>query len=428
MNSLCIQALLSLFVGVLFILLGLFGKAFGVLNEFYFNAMALHAFNVIVAWPYFYQIAWLRKKLDGNTESKVLDLGLFFSWLSVNFSFIFTKDVLPTKYIMLPWSDMTGVSLFFFFGILVCSLWPIVRRPLKEKKIRLEWLVALILLICSFYGLYFSAHMLLIQNFPVTNQYISDLFWLGPAHLSLQAMTITVYLIWAERFAGDILSNRLRYAFYLYPLFVLGGAVASVSFVIAEDPERIPWNNNYVWLPAAASLLIVPWLLRQLFNRRKMSQFWMIHFFDILPLFSFVVLGGLSGIGFLIYPNLLRSSLGTLAMPGHFHPLVAAGATLVFCNSMKDFFKSPSSLGESLKCVWNKVEKYSLTGFFWGVLILATGMVWGGKVGWVRRSPVFIQANLFGPLGLLLLGASLGFLGLSVFLYSLYVRRRNVSV
>jgi hypothetical protein len=215
--------------------------------------------------------------------------------------------------------------------------------------------------------------------FEVWSQHL----WLPLGHFSMQAVTMTLFVLWSSRFLKkeDWLYRTRLVLFMGYPVFVFLGYLNLFPELFKVN-EVGHWDDHYVWIPAISSLLLTVFFVVSIFRFFKRENL-----LFLLSFLMFSVVGGLTGIK--IATDLLFKTqvLGTLFMPGHFHPLLLGGFTLsMIIYSLDDIL--------SLKADVQKFSRFFLWCLLLAVLSFSLFLMYLGLDRSLRRHPVLIDISL----------------------------------
>jgi heme/copper-type cytochrome/quinol oxidase subunit 1 len=165
-----------------------------------------------------------------------------------------------------------------------------------------------------------------------------------------------------------------------FPVFVFLGYLNLFPELLKAN-EVGHWDDHYVWIPAISSLgltLIFIFAILRFFKN--------INIFFLSSFLMFSVVGGLTGLK--IVTDLLFKTrvLGTLFMPGHFHPLLLGGFTF----SVIVYLLNEN---QDLKTKVQKISRMFLWGLFVGVLSFSSFLMYLGFDRSLRRHPVLVDVR-----------------------------------
>lgn len=403
-----LQLISPLALGILFAGLAAIFRYFGVPGESYQKLIAAHAFNVIVIWPLWFGISyWSRVEQTTRLSIKLLNPVLLIALVVTNLSFFFSPILYNTKYLILFGGDVSILVLLLFLLLNLIRLgfaWP-GSAPI------FKWFIVSQAL-CFFHTISFGIAAYLNPNL-LSDQTYNEQFWLGSAHLVIQSMTVLIYTVWIRVWKIKLPA----FAKFYYLPFFLFQIWACLSSLLPTPASRSPWlpyDNSLILIPAISSILLMPIFASGFYQFARTQTLQSLLPFA-LNILSYTCFGAMTGFFIYLLPLYRSITLNSLLMPGHFHPLVASGATLTFLLS----FKVESQ-------TLQRRTRWLLTGFATGVLCLAGGMSLAGWLLWPRR--IAYTNELFRwPGTLMALGAGLACLTIFPFLFYLFKNSTWIS-
>ena len=398
------SALFALIMGVMAISVTLFCRVAGGQDylDLYYWSLSAHGLSMLVLWvpsivAYFY-INQNTEILENKKMTSFLFFGLslfVFSQFGIFISYFFLQATRLTPFILTPNSRVSAFFLLlntFSQVIIFSTLSFAFVELLKNTKVKNKRFV---LYVGAFTTLTMAinatfSHVFLQRGF-LSDEWSQHL-WLPLGHFSMQAVTMTLFALWSTHFFENqewLYRTRL-FLFIGYPVFVFLGYLNLFPELLKTN-EVGHWDDHYVWIPAISSLFLTLLFIFSIFRFFKKENL-----FYLISFLMFSVVGGLTGLE--IATDLLFKTrvLGTLFMPGHFHPLLLGGFTF----SMLVYLLSNI---QALKAQAHKFSRFFLWSLFLGVLSFSSFLMYLGLDRSLRRHPVLADVR-FHNLSWVLLG------------------------
>lgn len=360
--------------------------------DLYYWSLSAHGLSMLVLWvpsivAYFY-INQNKEVLENKKITSFLFFGLIlfiFSQVGIFVSYFFLQATRLTPFILTPNSRVSTFFLLlntFSQVIIFSTLSFALVKPLKntkDKNKRFVLYVGAFVTLSMAINATFS-HIFLQRGFLADEW--SQHLWLPLGHFSMQAVTMTLFVLWSSQFLKNqewLYRTRL-FLFMGYPSFVLLGYLNLFPELLKANQVG-HWDDHYVWIPAISSLFLTLLFIFSIFRFFKKENL-----FYLISFLMFSVVGGLTG--FKIATDLLFKTrvLGTLFMPGHFHPLLLGGFTF----SMLVYLLSNI---QDLKVQVHKFSRLFLWSFFLSILSFSSFLMYLGLDRSLRRHPILVDVR-----------------------------------
>jgi hypothetical protein len=358
----------------------------------YYWSLSGHGFSMLVLWVpsivLYFLVIENKNILNNKNYRFVFFLGLilfFISQLFILVAYLFPKETQLSRFILTPSSRLmigfflvnsfSQVILFFSLSFSLASL----LKAEKEKKIRMSLYLGVFVSITFALSAGFS-NVFLQRGFWQDEW--SDHLWLPLGHFSMQAITMILFHLWSLRFVKDQEQfYKTRIFLYLaYPVFVFLGYIHLLPELFKVNAIGY-WDDHYVWIPAISSMFFTVYLSYNAFRFFKKENI-----FYVLSFLIFSIVGGLTGLKIVTDTLFKTLVLGTLFMPGHFHPLLLGG----FSMSMI-FYLYEKNLN-NLKQV--KLKNFLFASLLLGVLSFSSLLMYLGFGRSLRRYPFLVDPKL----------------------------------
>jgi cytochrome c oxidase subunit 1 len=426
--ALCIGGLLAIVVALTrWEALGLFGPNDMFNHDWYYLALSLHAWNLLIFWMVFMEIAILYvggpfvlgRKLSLSKLATTGWLIMIGAAAWINYAIFTTQSPnqqpMLTSYPPLPssWQFYLG-AIVFLLGTIVAAL-PFFATIWKEKwenpKKTLP-LVSFAAFICSIVALeaLIGGLITYIPTFfwrigwleSIDAAWYRQVYWIighGSQQINLIAM-ITVWYFLTYYVGGAVMASEKvsRIAFVLYLFFINMGAAHHLMSDPAVSASWRVWNTSYAAYGAVVASMIHAFAIPaglEVGRRQKGKGRGLFTWLTSAPwkdpgfssaFLSFLLFGFLGGITGVVLGQMQINMTwhNTLAVPGHFHATVATGTTLAFMGfvyyAIRLVFRK-----EWIGQFWATIQPY-LYGGTMGIVVLMMMYV-GVLYGVPRRHP-----------------------------------------
>jgi hypothetical protein len=423
LNLLLFSALLALLMGLAGISVTLLCRAAGGIDqmELYYWSLSGHGFSMLALWvpaiiAYFF-VSENKDFLSINIYRVVFTFGLFlffFSQLCIFVGYLFPQATQLSRFILTPnskWMIIFFLINSFSQAILFFSIsfgFAYLLRKEKDKKSRLSLLVAIFASLTLAISASFS-NIFLQRGFWQDEW--SDHLWLPLGHFSMQAITIVLFHLWSNRFLRNQEQfYKLRIFLYLsYCLFVFLGYGHLLPELFRVNTIGY-WDDKYVWIPAVSSMFFSFYL-----SFYAIKFFRKENIFYFLSFLLFALVGGLTGIKIITDLLFKTRVLGTLFMPGHFHPLILGGFTLTMIYYLYE--KNYKGIQISFN---NRILFYT---FLIGTVSFSSLLMYLGLGRSLRRHPFLVESVNPSFSWILLVLASVAILSLFFLIKHYFVSR-----
>lgn len=423
LNLLLFSALLGLFMGLVAITVSLLCRAAGGVEQMslYYWSLSGHGFSMLGLWVpsaiAYYLINENKQILTTHKYRVILSFGLilfFLSQISILITYLFPQATQLSRFILTPNSPvmiaflmLNSFSQAILFFLISFALGYLLRKE-KEKKIRLNFYVGIFASLTLAISAGFS-NVFLQRGFWQDEW--SDHLWLPLGHFSMQAITMVLFHLWSNRFVKDQDKfYKIRFFLYLfYPIFVLLGYIHLFPELFKVNAIGY-WEDYYVWIPAVSSMFFTFYIFFYSVRFYKKENV-----FYFLSFLMFTLVGGLTGLKIITDLLFKTQVLGTLFMPGHFHPLLLGGFTL----SMICYFFDKNSASYKLN---PNLKGFLIYSLLIGILSFSSLLMYLGLGRSLRRHLFLVEHSSASISWILLALAGIAIVSLLVLIFTLKLR------